>query len=433
MAVTGSAASGALSRLAGLLPVEVCGLSDQQLVSFAGQLSAARRQVESLELAVAAEFGRRSNGAARGESLANRLGVRTAAQAVEAVTGSSASAAQRLVKDAEVFATLPAVEEAVLAGRIGRESAQAIAGELMKTTSSVDAAQLAQAGRELVALAQTQSVDRVREEAQRKTAALTPQFVEDRAKTAMADRFLWIGPVRNGAAKVSGLLPAGHAAVITGLFDAYANPRATVRFASSDEDDEQPRDARSAGQKRADLFRDVCAAQARSAHAPELGGDHPTVWVSTTARELSTGAGMAFYAGVSEPVPVTDAEQAACTGGIQTVVFDDDGRVLRLGRRARGFTRRQRRAIALRDGGSCLIPGCTTPAQWCETHHVTPWSGGGETDVDNGTRCKSVRLCRRGVAHGRARVQSSPLALRYDRHSCHARVAGLARVAACAP
>jgi hypothetical protein len=112
------------------------------------------------------------------------------------------------------------------------------------------------------------------------------------------------------------------------------------------------------------------------------------VWLSTTVKELHTGTGLAFYAGTPDPVPAAEALQAACTGGFQTVIFGEDGRVLNLGRDTRGFTRRQRRAIALRDGGTCLIPGCTVPAQWCEVHHVISYRDGGPTDIGNG-----VNLC----------------------------------------
>jgi len=204
----------------------------------------------------------------------------------------------------------------------------------------------------------------------------------------MGDRFFWIGPTTDGSARVSGSLPAGHAAVIRGVLDAFGNPKGkkTVTFAPLDET--APRDDRTAGQRAADLLRDIFAAQARSAESPDMGGDHPTVWLSTTVKELHTGEGLAFYAGSAEPVPVQEAEQAACAGGIQTVIFDDKGGVLTLGREVRGFTRRQRRAIALRDGGTCLIPGCKVPAQWCEVHHVISYKDGGRTDISNG-----VNLC----------------------------------------
>jgi hypothetical protein len=34
-----------------------------------------------------------------------------------------------------------------------------------------------------------------------------------------------------------------------------------------------------------------------------------------------------------------------------------------------------------RDDG-CVVPGCGIPADWCDVHHVIPWSQGGSTDVE---------------------------------------------------
>jgi hypothetical protein len=55
---------------------------------------------------------------------------------------------------------------------------------------------------------------------------------------------------------------------------------------------------------------------------------------------------------------------------------------LAVGRTARTATPAQRRALAARDKG-CIIPGCQTPADACQTHHVTDWAAGGTTDLDN--------------------------------------------------
>lgn len=390
MSMVGAAAAEALGRLGALLPVDPEGLSDRQLVGLAQVLAEVHRQVDALDLAVAGEVGRRSQ-AGSGESLARRLGFATAAGAIQSLTGSSAREAVRLVKDVTNLSRLPEVEEAALAGRIGRQSAAAIAGELAKAAGDLtgaDAAQLSSAAEQLVELAATADADEVRARAAETAAALSTRAVQDRAAKAMAERFFWIGPVVDGSARVSGLLPAGHAAVVVGLFDAFVNPKGAKTVTFQPESEQVPADGRTAGQKRADLLRDICAAQARAADTPDMGGDHPTVWVATTLAELEAGTGAAFYAGASEPVPATEAVQAACTGGIQPVVFDEQGAVLALGRAVRGFTKRQRRAIALRDGGTCLIPGCTTPAQWCEAHHVTAYKDGGATDVANG-----VLLC----------------------------------------
>ncbi|MBN9175655.1 MAG: HNH endonuclease, partial [Microbacterium sp.] len=81
------------------------------------------------------------------------------------------------------------------------------------------------------------------------------------------------------------------------------------------------------------------------------------------------------------------ARHTGCAGVVQRVSRDARGRIRRLGSEERVFNRYQRRAIALRDGG-CIIPGCGTPAAWCEIHHVIDHAKGGATHTDNG-----VLLC----------------------------------------
>jgi hypothetical protein len=398
MSRVGSAACEALSRLGAVLPVDPGALSDGQLLDFVERVEAASRQVEALKLAAARVVAERSD-RDDPDSLARRLGFKTAAGALAGITKSSGKEAAKLVKDAADLKALPAVEQAVLDGRIGREAASAIAGELKKAAGgklenlvaapgSPDSRELEAVQTELVELATSAGADEVKTAAAQKAAGLNVQAVEDQAAKAMQERFFWIGPTIDGAARVSGLLPAGHAAVVRGVLDGLSNPKGKKTVSFTPDQDVVPADARTWGQKAADHLRDVFASAARSAQMPDMGGDHPTVWLSTTAAELQAGSGLAFYAGTPEPVPVQEAQQAACAGGVQAVVFGADGDVLNLGLEVRGFTKRQRRAIALRDGGTCLIPGCQVPAQWCEVHHVVPYTDGGPTDV-----CNGVLLC----------------------------------------
>jgi hypothetical protein len=390
MSMVGSAACEALTRLGAALPVDPSVLTDGQLITLVEQVEAATRGLDAVRLAATGEVERRSDPDSA-DSLARRLGFKTAAGAIQSLTKSSGKEAQRLVKDVEDLRKLPTVEAAVLDGRIGREAAAAIAGELKKAATggpgAADPAALDAAQTELVKLATTAGADEVKAKAAEKAGLLSVEVVEDRAKNAMERRFFRIGPTVDGAAKVSGLLPAGHAAVVRGLFDGLRNPKGK-KVAFQPAETITPGDARTVGQQDADHLRDMAAYLARTGDAPDLGGDHPTVWLSTTVTELHSGKGLAFYAGTPEPVPAAEAVQAACTGGFQTVIFGEDGRVLNLGRDVRGFTRRQRRAIALRDGGTCLIPGCSVPAQWCEVHHVISYRNGGLTDIGNG-----VNLC----------------------------------------
>ncbi len=64
-----------------------------------------------------------------------------------------------------------------------------------------------------------------------------------------------------------------------------------------------------------------------------------------------------------------------------------------MGRLTRLFTPAQRKALWHRDKG-CAFPGCTTPPQWCEAHHVLHWIHGGLTDLRN-----AALLCPRHHHH----------------------------------
>ncbi|WP_022882052.1 HNH endonuclease signature motif containing protein [Gryllotalpicola ginsengisoli] len=398
----GDAAGAAFRRAAELSRLDPSSLSDQQLVDFLHDVETAQAHLSALQLAGARELDARSHPDSDGvPSLAHTLGHRSPVQALAMVTRVSEVEARRRIKDVRHLARLPILGQAVYAGRVGREHAQAVIDRLRPALRNADPADLCAAEEALVASCRTLQVELVDEQARLWAAALDPDGPPP-DEEPMTRRFFTISPVRDGVAKVAGLLPAEHATVIRSVFEAYAKPRAKVAFApgcaapgtaapdgvapgelAPDADVlDAPADTRTPGQKRADTLRDVFALAARSADVPTMGGDHPTVWIATTTPELEDGRGTAFFR--TTPVPIAAAEQASCAGGLQEVVFGPDGDVLRLGRTRRGFSYAQRRAIALRDGPSCAIPGCTTPAAWCETHHVIGYRDGGPTDVDNG-------------------------------------------------
>jgi hypothetical protein len=82
-------------------------------------------------------------------------------------------------------------------------------------------------------------------------------------------------------------------------------------------------------------------------------------------------------------------ERNRCDSGLLDVTFDDHGSGVDLGREQRTFSRAQRAALALRDGG-CMWPGCDRPPSWTETHHIHHWKDDtGQTNLDEG-----ILLCR---------------------------------------
>jgi hypothetical protein len=81
------------------------------------------------------------------------------------------------------------------------------------------------------------------------------------------------------------------------------------------------------------------------------------------------------------------ARRLSCDASLVTVLEDDAGRVLNVGRKSRIVPDRIRRALRERDG-VCQYPGCQE-SEYVDAHHIQHWADGGETKLDN-----LVTLCR---------------------------------------
>ena len=81
------------------------------------------------------------------------------------------------------------------------------------------------------------------------------------------------------------------------------------------------------------------------------------------------------------------ARQLACDASRRTVLENERGEVLNIGRRSRTVPWRITHALRIRDGG-CRFPGCGQ-RRWTDAHHIRHWADGGGTSLDN-----LVTLCR---------------------------------------
>ncbi|MEQ9462811.1 MAG: DUF222 domain-containing protein [Haliea sp.] len=81
------------------------------------------------------------------------------------------------------------------------------------------------------------------------------------------------------------------------------------------------------------------------------------------------------------------ARRLSCDASLVTVLEDDAGKVLNVGRKSRIVPERIRRALRERDG-VCQYPGCQE-SEYVDAHHIQHWAEGGETRLDN-----LVTLCR---------------------------------------
>ncbi len=253
--------------------------------------------------------------------------------------------------------------------------------------------------------------------------ALDPDGAEPSDDEAARSRGVTINPLKNGTHRVHGELLPEVAAQLQRIFDAYDNPKvggapATgVRFSPGDEavdapdagahgspastdpfntDDRAAIDVRTPAQRRHDALAAALGIAARHKDMPSLGGAAPTLVVQADLADIARGTGWATVPGSQAPVPIRTALHTACAGVVQRVLFDR-GRIVGISILDRIFSAAQRRAIVLRDK-ECLIPGCHTPAEWCEIHHVEEASRGGPTSTGNG-----VPLCwwhHRGIDDG---------------------------------
>ncbi|HET8927566.1 MAG TPA: DUF222 domain-containing protein [Microbacterium sp.] len=185
------------------------------------------------------------------------------------------------------------------------------------------------------------------------------------------------------------------------LSTALSPRRGGPRFVAADEKqaaDALAADPRTNEQLAYDLLFDLIRAGAKANHADVYGSKDAGVRL-ITMKDTVTGAttrrdafGRLVATACSEDgkltLPGSVLEHALCMTGTIDILTDTRGNPLDLGREARLYDKRQRIAIAARDGG-CLWQGCDRPPEMTEVHHIDPWSAGGATDCDRG-----ILLCR---------------------------------------
>jgi hypothetical protein len=86
-------------------------------------------------------------------------------------------------------------------------------------------------------------------------------------------------------------------------------------------------------------------------------------------------------------VSAETARRLSCDASLVTLLEDENGKVLNIGRRARTVPPSLRRALDARDK-TCRFPGCCE-SRHVDAHHIKHWADGGETSLDN-----LVTLCR---------------------------------------
>jgi hypothetical protein len=122
------------------------------------------------------------------------------------------------------------------------------------------------------------------------------------------------------------------------------------------------------------------------ASLPRHGGDATTINVVISLDELRKDLGTATL-GYDETngtvISAAEARRMACNATIIPWVLGGDSEVLDVGRASRFFQPIQRKALRLQHK-CCQAEGCDMPPEWCDAHHLDPWSAGGKTNLKDG-------------------------------------------------
>lgn len=289
--------------------------------------------------------------------------------------------ARELVETAAALDRRPAVDDALRAGAVDVRQAAVIAAAVNDIP--------AVAGDEAVAAAETMLLkhaaewpphklhrlgERILEHVAPEIAEQTEQEALDRADArAYAKRSLKLTRPEDGQVRLLGSLTAEDAATVGAALDPLCVPR--------------PGDERGPGQRRADALVDICRLALRTGELPDNGGSPPQLAV-TIPFDVVGGQLMTGTLDNGERLGPAVVRRLACDAQILPMVLGGAGQVLDAGRARRLATGPVRRALVVRDGG-CAFPSCDRPPRWCDGHHLTPWSEGGGTALDN-----LVLLCR---------------------------------------
>ena len=194
-------------------------------------------------------------------------------------------------------------------------------------------------------------------------------------------RFFRLRPTRDGGYAGEFRLTGECGAKLQSLLHPLAKPR--INTVTTDEGKliEEP-DPRSHGQRMHDALRDVCERLLRTDNAvPDSGGTPATVIVNIDLQDLLAKTGYAITSD-GTLIKTETALAAADQADIYWAFTESTGQILHLGRTKRIASRAQTIALYARDRG-CSFPGCDTPPEWCERHHILAWAEGGTTDLDN--------------------------------------------------
>ncbi|TCI98932.1 HNH endonuclease signature motif containing protein [Aeromicrobium sp. IC_218] len=334
----------------------------------------------------------RLTGAAEDRALPREDGSASTAAWLASTTGMARREASRLVKLSHLDpARGTATREAWGSGDLATEQASIILTALDALPEWFVEEQHDDAEATLLEHAKNFGADDLRRLANRVVEVVDPDSADEiigaqlerQEKQAWDETHLSIIRMGKGRSSIRGVLPDVQADMLKTVLEGLASPRrdgAIFRNVDGEHSDQEI--GRLDHARRMGLALCELVEHLPNECFPQAGGVAATVTINidfddlrdrVSRASLSTGGGLS----------ASQARRLACNASILPMVLGGDSQPLDLGRGERLHDRHQRAVLAKRDGG-CSWKGCDRPPAWCEAHHLTPWSEGGETSVDNG-------------------------------------------------
>jgi hypothetical protein len=189
----------------------------------------------------------------------------------------------------------------------------------------------------------------------------------DEKEPPVHERSLHASRTLDGRIEISGSLDPEGGAVL----------ELALRLAQTDDVEGEP--PRTPAEKRADALVDMCR-QFLDRHDEHTGGrNRPHLNVIVDYDDLIGDGDGELIDGTK--LDADTIKRLACDAGIHRIVMKGQSEILDYGRRTRTISQSLWDALVLRDR-HCRFPGCDRGPEWCEVHHIPPWSEGGETKLE---------------------------------------------------
>src|SRR5688500_2102439 len=117
------------------------------------------------------------------------------------------------------------------------------------------------------------------------------------------------------------------------------------------------------------------------------GTDRQQIVVHVAAETLRKGTAGCCEIEHGPSIAAESARRFSCDASIVTLIEDENGEPLNVGRKTRNISAPLRRLLTARDKG-CRFPGCCN-SRYIDMHHIKHWANGGETKPSN-----LLSLCR---------------------------------------